>query len=392
MISYGKDDKIHFEVDRCCQCGACLAGCASGALSRDWIEDGRFRIIWDEASCISCGLCVRICPVPLLSANPWKEMSWTSIASSWLSHSTDPDRRRNSSSGGVIRTLIESALNTGIVDEAYCLVDDTFFPWVKGGYVSRGFRVEDFANSTYRPVPVLENLEFSRPREGKLIVVGTNCQLIALDNFYGGKRDDLIMIGVFCKQQKNEGFTRFMRGRMGLDREGEGKVSYRGKGWPGKIEIEDRTIEWADAAALPFGKGLWTLPACRLCPNPMGAGADITVADPWNIVRSGEVGGGLSLVIVHSERGRELLTLSSSSLESRPVTIEDVKQSVDWPGLRRKNKNTRIRAGCESGTLLAHLKMRMDDMGRICLEKILNLWTPPRLILKILAKIPIRPW
>ncbi len=391
MIWLDEDRVLHFDRGRCCQCGACLAACSEGALYRLPFADGRFDIAWHADKCTSCGRCAYVCPAPVLPERPWTKDSWENIDSCWTGHARDEKIRRNSSSGGVVRTLLASVLSLGKADEAYCLVEKDAPPGVEGGYLSAGFPVSSPANSTYRPVPFLERLEFARLRGGKLAIAGTNCQLMAAGRFFEGSETGLLRIGILCKQQKHLGFTSFIRRRLGFPPEGGEKVSYRGDGWPGTMSIGGIGMDWADAAALPFGKGLWTLPACRFCPNAMGDGADITVADPWNIVSGNQAGAGLSLVIVHTRAGRDLIDSSSGMIHFEPVGVELAKSSVDWPSLVRKLKDVTARTA-PGAPFTSRAGIMLRDSARKVLERLLDRRTPPRFALRLLAKLPISPW
>jgi ferredoxin len=44
-------------TDGCTQCGACIAGCESEAIS-----EGETKSIIDPAICVECGTCMRNCP------------------------------------------------------------------------------------------------------------------------------------------------------------------------------------------------------------------------------------------------------------------------------------------------------------------------------------------
>ncbi len=46
-------------TDNCVQCGACAAGCGTGAIQEG---NGRTRTAIDVAICIECGLCAADCP------------------------------------------------------------------------------------------------------------------------------------------------------------------------------------------------------------------------------------------------------------------------------------------------------------------------------------------
>jgi ferredoxin len=44
-------------TDSCAQCGACVAGCESGAIT-----EGETQSHIDAAICVECGTCMRNCP------------------------------------------------------------------------------------------------------------------------------------------------------------------------------------------------------------------------------------------------------------------------------------------------------------------------------------------
>jgi coenzyme F420-reducing hydrogenase beta subunit len=385
MISFDENGVLRFDEERCCQCGACLAGCAEGALSRRSMRDGRFAIVWEESRCTGCNACVAVCPAHDLPDRRWTDDSWDSVRRAAVGHAVDLLRRRFSSSGGVARTLVESALAGDLVDRAYCLVQDGQYPWAKGAYIERGFDISRIANSTYRPIPVLENCK-PLADGARLLVVGLNCQLIGLQKYYARGRIELYRIGILCKRQKSELFTRFVRRRLGLPAAGTEPPSYRGSGWPGEMTVDGRRIAWAEAAALPFGKGLWTVPGCRYCANAFGDAADVTIADPWNIVTEAEADGGLSLVIVRSERGERLLERAGEAIATSPVDIEAVKRSIEWRRLRRKIDAIPARLGRTGG--FAAMRIRTGDLARRICEAVLDRYVPPRLVLRLLARMP----
>lgn len=378
MLSF-HDGAIEFDQTRCCQCGACLAACRAGALSRAWRDDGLFTITCDAGACTGCKRCVAICPAGALPEQPLTEADWDGVEQVRIGYACDETVRYRASSGGVVRQLIRYALETGACDAAYCLVNDRQYPWAAGRFLRRGDDLSAIANSRYLPTPVCENL---RPITGTLLLVGTHCQLLAAERLL--RPSDtlrLVKCCILCKQQKTLQFSRFIVRQFGSGDAQHAPMQYRGDGWPGAMVLDGRHIPYDRAAALPFGKRLWCVPGCRFCANPLGANADITFADPWRIVR--DAGGGMTLTLTRTPAGRVLLEQCGEAIMWLPCDVEQAKLSVDWPTIRQKQQMIAYYRGQR-----ASLRYRIGDWQRGLYERLLLSRRLPALALKILNRLP----
>ncbi|MBN1885255.1 MAG: Coenzyme F420 hydrogenase/dehydrogenase, beta subunit C-terminal domain [Candidatus Krumholzibacteriota bacterium] len=386
MIWFDDGDRLRFDAERCCLCGGCLAACDAGALGRRPAADGRFEIVWDDDACVRCGRCVEVCPAPELPRRALTAEALAEIRVAYVGRAADPAVRRSSSSGGVARTLVTAALETGTADLACCLVSAEQPPWARGALLGKGFDPSVIANSVYRPVPLLE--ECGQVGAGStLVVTGTHCQLLAAEHLYGDAGVDLLRIGLLCKQQKHLGFTRFVRRRLGMDAREERRIDYRGDGWPGRISAGGRSIGFSETAALPFGKWLWTIPACMYCANAFGDTADLTIADPWGIVRPEDAGDGMSMIAVRTEKGAALLAAAGEAIELEQIDTAAFARSIRWPDLERKIASIPIRLG-ESGSRGERRRLDARNRERRWYEWILERFDPPRVIRKILGRLP----
>ncbi|NOQ22434.1 MAG: hypothetical protein GQ565_07275 [Candidatus Aegiribacteria sp.] len=385
MILFDEAHNFQYYPERCCQCGICLAVCPVSALSSQPADNGLFTIGCNEKVCVNCGRCSIVCPAQDLPYKKLTEDTWAAIKSCLLGHTLDNKLRFTSSSGGVVRTIIHELLEKDLVDVAYCLVDVPETPWVKGEYIEKEFDVSRISNSTYRSVPFLKNCITLAPGT-KLLVIGTNCQLLAIEHFYRGSDVELLQVALLCKQQKHDGFTQFIKRRLGLLKDCDTSVSYRGNGWPGRISINGKFINYADAAALPFAKRLWTVPGCAFCANALGATADITVADPWEIVSPEEAGGGMSLIIIRTEQGFDLIESARDSLHLTDVCNEKVLQSINWSSIQKKVSSISVRLG-KKNDLPSRVRMYLLDIQKRLLEWYLDRVCPPRFILKALSRL-----
>lgn len=331
--------KIIYDYSRCQQCGACEAVCPKHAISFVMLHDGTHKVVVDEEKCVKCERCVKVCP-----ANNQEDYNdyFAGFGNKgyYLGYNRIPEIRRESSSGGVCKTIIIDSLKQGIADGVYTLKRKEEFPFAEGVLYTRenipGYN--DIPNSIYHSVPACQNIG-SVKKCNKLIVVGTACQLKAMNVALKGKTEEMLRICIFCKQQKTLGSTRFLAKIMRADIPENLKffARYRGEGWPGIVRVGESELPYSRAAQIPFGRRLWTVEGCNSCGDPFGlkAEADITLMDPWKIRTTNELGE--TLVIVHSQKGKTLLD-SISALSLEPMNFDSIKPSLDLKDVWRKQQ------------------------------------------------------
>jgi coenzyme F420-reducing hydrogenase beta subunit len=256
-------------------------------------------------------------------------------------------------------------------------------PNARGKLLRRGDDLGCISNSVYEPVLAMAGMPRLAPGT-KLLVVGTNCQLQAVEKLFG-RQLQLIKVAILCKQQKTFEFSRYLRRLLGVN--ADAKLEYRGKGWPGECSANGRSLPHEQAGALAFGKSLWRLPACRACPHPLGYGADITLADPWKIRREDTAAGGQNLIIVRTEIGERLLGQCSSSLGLERATVAEAKRSVDWSNLQSKNRRISYYMGTEP-SLLRRIHFRLGDCQRTAYERLLQAARLPLWFHRVLGRLP----
>jgi coenzyme F420 hydrogenase subunit beta len=119
-----------------------------------------------------------------------------------------------------------------------------------------------------------------------------------------------LTISFFCAGSPATKGTLDLIKDMGADPAQVKELRYRGNGWPGHFAITLKgqsapSIQRTYAQAWSFLQAYRPL-AVHLIPDGTGEDADISCGDPWyRPVREGEPGS--SLVLVRTERGRELI-------------------------------------------------------------------------------------
>ena len=338
MLQY-IDNRINYNYSLCQQCGICEAVCPKQAISFKLLKNGIHKVVIDDEKCIRCLRCVKSCPANKKEGYDGYFNNF-SIKKYFLGYNKDNKIRRESSSGGVCKTLIIESLKNNLADGVYTLRKTGRYPYAEGEFYTKENipRYDDIPNSVYHSVLACREVKKIQRCE-RLIVIGTSCQLRAMNTILKGKANEIIRICIFCKQQKTLDSTRFLAKIMGMEisENLNFSIRYRGNGWPGIVRVNESELSWNRAAQIPFGRRLWTIPGCNVCGDSFGTnvGADLTLMDPWKIRSENDLGE--TLVIVHTDKGLNLLN-NILSLRSEQKAYKEVALALDLKDIWRKQQ------------------------------------------------------
>ena len=119
------------ELDLCTSCEICTVVCPKGAIVMEY-KYGQFLPKINDEKCTNCGLCLKICPG--IDIDPLK-LRQERISNhifdglcleSYTAYSNDPEIRENSTSGGLITTLIIELIKNKKFDAVFVLDFDKF--------------------------------------------------------------------------------------------------------------------------------------------------------------------------------------------------------------------------------------------------------------------------
>ena len=272
----------------------------------------------------------------------WKEKESMCALKVYACYNTDKGVRLSSSSGAVFSSLAEYVLEQQGVVYGVAMAEDCY----SAEFISvtskeqltklRGSKyLQAKVGNTYKSVK--ENL-----MSGKLVLFsGTGCQVNGLKSFLGKEYENLICVDVICHGAPSPALWRKYAEHQ------EQKISGKLKG----INFRCKDDSWTDfgmkeiCKSIPEGeiKKLYISkdkdaymqmflrdyclrPSCYQCTAKKVKMSDVTIADFWGIndvAPDMNDGMGTSLVLIRTEKGKDIFEKISSSMKLKEVSYED---------------------------------------------------------------------
>ncbi len=293
------------------------------------MDDGHFMPIIDEQLCISCHRCEKVCIVN----NIYKPLS--NESKPYASWTTDNNLLEKSSSGGTFAQIaIEFIENGGLVTGAsidgvevkHILIDK-----ISDLHLLQGSKyIQSITTGIYNEV--LERLNDG----AKVLFSGTPCQVSGLYNFVPMILwDNLYTIDLICHGvPSRKDLSMYLDSHTPKIKQ---ILSFRDKSWKygyamtlidlnGNKVQDDRNFFYDS-----FNSNKTLRWSCYKCPFKTGIQrqSDITIGDFWGAKRFDEQKTkGLSLCIVHSSKGQQLLETSNLH-----------REEINWNECLPKNKD-----------------------------------------------------
>ncbi len=361
--------KIIQTAEVCTGCGMCAAICPSDAVHMVPDAQGFLYPRVDGERCTDCDLCARKCPVssrPQMSAHT-KFMAGCAKDETILSAS---------SSGAVFPVLAEEIIRRGGI--------------VFGAAFDDGFNVVHTAAETVSELGALYGSKYVQSRlsaecyaevktalsAGRWVYFsGMPCQVAGLANYLGREYETLITQDTACHSVPSpmiwENYVSVLEAQHG------GKMttfSFRSKvdGWENYHiyasfdnggELSQPAVD--NAYQRGFLKGLYSRSSCFSCSfKGVDRCSDITLADYWGVKGiQPEIYNrlGTSLILLHNERGRQLLTQCQDRLQLCPASdsaftfnsaiLKPIQKPARydefWSGYQHKPFETLVQDCCE---------------------------------------------
>lgn len=314
----------------CCGCYACYNICPKQCITMKTDNEGFWYPNIDKNECINCNLCEKVCPI----LNSVKRSDSKKIA--YASMNKDEQVRIKSSSGGIFSILAEYIIkNNGVVYGAG--FDEDFNINHKRILVStdldllRGSKyVQSSIGNIYRQVK--NDLDSNK----SVLFTGTPCQVEGLRSYLKKEYINLITMDFICHGVPSPlVWKKYLEEMKKSKQENIKNIYFRNKdiGWKIfslKIIFDEKIYSNTlnnDLFMKGFLQDVYLRPSCYNCKfKKINRISDITVADFWgieNILPKMDDDKGISLIVVHSEKGKQLFDKLSEKMILNEVNLDE---------------------------------------------------------------------
>ncbi len=319
----------------CCGCGACRSICPVNAITMYPDEEGFLYPQIDTERCIGCGKCDQVCPVK----NEQDELQHPITA--YAARTKNRSARQTASSGGVFAEIAAHVLERGGI--------------VFGAAFDERCHVRHISVDRVADLGALKGSKYVQSEIGTaytdakryldtgktVLFTGTPCQIGGLYRYLGKPYDNLITQDIVCHGVPSPSiWDTYVQLRETKAASKARAVSFRNKhyGWKDyamQFEFENgktyRKRAQNDPYMRSYLRNLSIRPSCFDCAfKSKHRSADITLADLWGVEHvcpALDDDTGVSLVLLHSDKARELYETIRASLDDQTV---DVDQAIPY--------------------------------------------------------------
>lgn len=300
----------------CLSCGLCAAICKDNALE---ISDltGKCQPQVNKSKCSDCGNCLKVCPgkeVDVFSLQKYvfseKILQLTGkFRKSGVSYSTDDNIRYNSSSGGVVTSILKYLLRTKEVDHVICLGFNKEKPYLtEYKDVTNENEIELHSQSKY----AVNHLgDILKDLKGKIAVVTLPCHTHGLRKWQMLKAnypEIKYILGLYCGNNLYFSATRDLLKRLGIKNFSDIKeMHYRQGNWPGNFQVKTNSgiVREISKDTFNYLSFIHTIPRCHFCFDLTNEFADLSFGDAWKFENTHNKG--YTLTLARTREGEDLI-------------------------------------------------------------------------------------
>jgi len=257
----------------------------------------------------------------------------------YVAYSKDSKIRFNSSSGGIVTSLLISALENKIIDGAIVVGMEKNNPWkyeVKIATTKK--EILSAAGSKYTLVPIAEIIrKVAEIKDKNIAVTALPCHMPALRSIQKKNPNIKILIGLFCGYNMPLDATEFFIKKSGIKKNDISNLEYRGGKFPGgfTIKTKNNKIIHYPKHYYDFLNLMFVPEGCLKCKDYMNEQSDISVGDAWGFENH-------SLVIVRTNVGKKFIE-TSDTLEIKPLKEKRLFQMHKHNIKHKKEGDSKLR-------------------------------------------------
>lgn len=314
----------------CCGCYACYNICPKQCIEMKSDGEGFWYPKINKTQCINCNLCEKVCPIiNKIKCSNDKRTSYAMI-------NKDEQIRKKSSSGGIFTLLAEFVINNN--GSVYGAAFDEYFN-VRHIRINKIQDIALLRGSKYvqsRIGKVLSQVKTDLDNDKLVLFTGTPCQIQGLKAFLRKDYINLILMDIICHGVPSPLiWQRYLTSIKDNYNQEIKDVYFRCKdtGWKEysiKIVFDEdvyKKIGLNDTFMRGFIGDVYLRPSCYTC-NFKGIerASDVTVADFWgieNVLPQMDDDKGTSLVVIHSEKGKQLFDKLSDKMILSEINLND---------------------------------------------------------------------
>lgn len=323
---------INPDKDNCCGCGVCEQLCPKSAIT---METGNLGFLYAKVNmetCINCGLCEKVCPFDVTDNTVAQQPQAYAI------RHKDCDVVKKSRSGGFFTAISDVILQNGGTVYGAVLTEQMLVEHkrAESSAERNQMRGSKYAQSNIDKIckAVKQDLKDGR----QVLFSGTPCQVEAIARFVGKRLiENLILVDVICHGAGSpEVWSKFINHIENIEGRKVVNANFRDKkkyGWAGLHKESFVLGGSAKRKFYPFVyyNDLHVRDCCQNCPySRVPRNSDITLGDLWGFEKVvpewQKDNHGISLVLINSEKGRELLGMCKESVDYKPIELNMVMQ------------------------------------------------------------------
>lgn len=309
--------------------GYCLSCMACKAVDESIVfeDDGKILrpIITDNVN----EKAFNVCPAKGYDFSHVKDTELGDFVESYAGRINDATVLRNASSGGLMTGFAIKLLENGYVDGVITtkIIIKNNQPRTSTFIAKTKEEILTSQGSKYCPVPLYEVVKDVVEFEGKLLLIGTPCQIASFKMFqnegYDWTSKIILTFANFCGGYRDNREASLLIKRSGFKSAKLTDFSYRGDGQPGYMNISgDKNnirLKYPDYAR---GTGITKFKRCRFCYDATGEFADISFGDAW-LKRFSDTQKAWSIFLIRSYRALDIY----KNLLQYDLEIQDISRS-----------------------------------------------------------------